>query len=125
MFDHWIFSSHTWRNALKPPPLRWWIEPSGGDVAPPKPWMWYHYLLESPPMAHTLGAALAFVVAFLLISFLPAKAAAAGVAILVAVYGQGQKADALIPLRRYNGRNIVWRSLIAVVASLGILWAVS
>lgn len=125
MFNHWILDPRTWRNALKIPPLEWWIWPSGGDVAPYKPWKWYHYVLESPISAHTLGAVLSFVIAFLLISFLPAKAAAAGVAVLVAVYGQGQKADALIPLKRYDGRNIVWRSLIALVASLGILVAVS
>ena len=118
-------SLHFWKQPAvlkdwwKPPKLSWWFEPSGGDCAPPKPWGLMDYILESPLGAHSLGALLIFVVTALAL-LLPFEWACSVVAFAVCVYGQGQKGDALIPLKRYNLRNVVWRSIIGGVASFGL-----
>jgi hypothetical protein len=100
------------RNWYVPPKWSWWIQPSGGDVAPPKPWSVWDYLLESPLGAHTLGSLLAFGIGAIVTGD---RWEAYAFACVWSVIGQGQKFDALAPLGRYNWREVVWRLVIGLV----------
>jgi hypothetical protein len=112
------WAPEVWRKWWVPPPLSWWIDPSGGDVAPPKPWSLWDRLLESPVTAHSTGALLAFAAALLAMRWLPVEWAAAFVAFMMVVKGQLQKGDALAPLGRYNVRNVLYRTLIGAVTAV-------
>lgn len=115
----WVTTA-AWRDWWRPPPKRWWLDPSGT----PKPWRWYDYVMETPIGAHTLGAVIAFVIGWFAVT-LPRPIAAAMFVLVWACVGQAQKADALLPLKQYNIRNVVWRIIIALVATLLLLVGVA
>ena len=106
------FTPEATKDWWKPPRLSWWIDPSGGDVAPPKPWSLWDRILESPISAHFLESLWQFALVFLITRNVFASCL---ISLLLSVKGQLQKADALLPLKRYNWRNIVWRLIIGLV----------
>jgi len=111
------FSAAAWRHAFTPPPIWWWILPSGGDVNPP-PWPWWQYLTESPIGAHCLGAIWKLGVVLLLLQ-IPFPWNATALTVFVVLYGQLQKGDALIVLDRYNIRNVLWRTILGAAGAVG------
>jgi len=116
-FRRWTATA-MWIDWWRPPPLKWWTLPSGIG---PGPYTLADYL-GSPLVAHTLFGGWTFALGWLLTADLwPAY----GVALLMAVYGQIQKADAL--KERYNPwgthaiQNMLWRTLITTVTLGGVL----
>lgn len=117
--NYWL-DPKTWRNWWKPFHLEWWVLPSGGDCQTSWSNLVLDFLLESPLGSHTIGAALAWGVGILCALWLPPVWVAFAFAVMWTLVGQGQKADALLPLKRYDGRNIVWRAVIGIVAALAL-----
>lgn len=115
--NYWLDAA-VWKDFWKPPPLTWWLTPSGGDTQTSWGDFVIDILMESPVGAHLFGSGIAFLIGFLVTQ---AKWEAFGFAVVWAVIGQLQKADALIPLRRYNMRNVFWRILIGTVPLLALL----
>lgn len=122
MANYWL-DPRTWTRAWAPPPWYWWIRPSGGDSRTSWGNALVDFILESPTGSHTLGSAIAWGIGFAAVTTLPPVWAAFVFAAMWALVGQGQKADALLPLQRYSGREIVWRVLLGTIPLAAILYA--
>jgi hypothetical protein len=114
--NYWL-NPRTWRNWWRPPHAEWWVLPSGGDCQTSWSNLFLDFLLESPLGSHSLGSFVAFGVGLAAAFLLPPIGVAFVFAVMWALVGQGQKGDALIPLSRYNGREIVWRVFIGVASA--------
>lgn len=115
--NYWIDQPAIWHRWWKPPVWDWWITPSGGTESRTE---WGNpvidFILEAPIGAHLLGSLLFFGLGYLITG---ERWEGFAFAALWAVACQLAKADALLPLQRYNMRNVFWRILIGTVP-LGI-----
>lgn len=109
-------SSKVWANWYKPMPLPRWLNPSGT----PRPWYWYHYVFESPISAHALEALWGFALALVITRNVTQSCI---LSVVLAAKGQTQKADALIPMEKYNMQNVIWRTVYVAVVMF-IIWMI-
>lgn len=114
--NYWT-DPRTWKGFWKIPHFEWWVLPSGGDCQTSWSNFFFDFWLEAPLGAHALGAAIGFALGYLFSGNVGGAIIASAVWTVV---GQLQKADALLPLKRYNGREIFWRCIIGLGTMIGL-----